>query len=326
MDTRTASPQHRAVDIPGGSVGVGGVPPPGSGSSSPESRTRLLVRDPALNEEAHAVRMNVLNSSVQEARDARNTRLIMWVITLVNLPQIIAAAIIMGLKWKDETLCYRIQIWVLVHTIHLSLTLSLEWVLYYLNGDGSNSTIRLREQYMTYISQLKYGLDLAGLFWFLVGNMWVISDGARCDDGSMMYHLALWMIIISYAKIFLPCLLLLALLPVICFCLPCVIRLLSRLQDPMRGKGATKDVINQLTTQKFQPTQFAPEDSSCCICLNEYEPLQDLRVLPCSHHFHKECVDEWLMVNSTCPTCRTSIFTTDAPAAHGTEDDVMRNV
>lgn len=216
------------------------VLPAPPGNSSPEARTRLLVRD---NEEAHAVRMNVLNSSVAEARDARNTRLIMWVITLVNVPQILAAAVIMGLKWKDETLCYRIQIWVLIHTIHLALTLALEWVLYFLNGaDASNRMIRWREQYMAYVSQLKYGLDLAGLFWFLVGNMWVISDGARCDDGSTMYHLALWMIIISYAKIFLPCLLLLALLPVICFCLPCVIRLLSRLQDPMRGKGATKDV------------------------------------------------------------------------------------
>ncbi|GAB9463000.1 hypothetical protein Gpo141_00000476 [Globisporangium polare] len=307
------------------------VPPAPAGNSSPEARTRLLVRD---NEEAHAVRMNVLNSSVAEARDARNTRLIMWVITLVNVPQIVAAAVIMGLKWKDETLCYRIQIWVLIHTIHLALTLALEWALYFLNGtDASNRTIRWREQYMAYVSQLKYGLDLAGLFWFLVGNMWVISDGARCDDGSTMYHLALWMIIISYAKIFLPCLLLLALLPVICFCLPCVIRLLSRLQDPMRGKGATKDVINQLTTQKFQPSQFAPEDSSCCICLNEYELQQELRVLPCAHHFHKDCVDEWLMVNSTCPTCRTSIFDTSNPngagssgAAHGTEQDVLRNV
>lgn len=211
-------------------------------NTSPEARTRLLMRDASMNEEAHAVRMNVLNSSVAEARDARNTRLIMWVLTLVNAPQIIAASIIMALKWKDETLCFRIQIWVLFHTIHLALTLALEWVLYFLNGDSSNRTIRWREQYMGYISQVKYGLDLVGLFWFLVGNMWVISDGARCDDGSTMYHLALWMIIISYAKIFLPCLLLLALLPVICFCLPCVIRLLSRLQDPMRGKGATQDV------------------------------------------------------------------------------------
>lgn len=90
-------------------------------------------------------------------------------------------------------------------------------------------------------------------------------------------------------------------------------------------------MINQLMTQKFQPSQFAPEDSSCCICLNEYELQQELRVLPCAHHFHKDCVDEWLMVNSTCPTCRTSIFDaagagSNPNAAHGTETDVMRNV
>lgn len=219
------------------------APPANTGRHSPEnSRARLLSRDSNSNEEAHAVRMNVLNSSVQEAREARNSRMIMWVLTLVNVPQVLAAVVILALKWRDQTLCYRIQIWVLLHTIHLALTLALEWVLYYLNTHQTNRAIALRERYMAYLGQLKYGLDLAGLFWFLVGNMWVISDGARCDDGSTMYHLALWMIIIAYAKIFLPCLLLLALLPVICFCLPCVIRLLSRLQDPMRGKGATQEV------------------------------------------------------------------------------------
>jgi hypothetical protein len=208
------------------------------GNASGDSAQRLLGRD----DEAQAVRMNVLNSSVQEARDARNSRLIMWVLTAVNVPQIVAAAVILALKWTESTLCYRIQIWVLLHTVHLSLTLALEWVIYKLNGGRSNRVIGWRERYMAYLSNLKYGLDLAGLFWFLVGNMWVISDGARCDDGSTLYQLAMWMIVISYAKIFLPCILLLALLPVICFCLPCVIRLLSRLQDPMRGKGATREV------------------------------------------------------------------------------------
>ncbi|KAF1772360.1 hypothetical protein GQ600_16989 [Phytophthora cactorum] len=115
----------------------------------------------------------------------------MWAISLVNLPQIVAAVVILALHWQGETLCYRIQVWVLLHTIHLTLTLLLEWTLYYLNGARSNTAIRLREQYMAPLSQLKYGLDLAGLFWFLVGNMWVISDGARCDDGSAMYQLAL---------------------------------------------------------------------------------------------------------------------------------------
>lgn len=221
---------------------------PRSTSALPSpSRSRLLATagvgtGPAVPDEAHAVRLNVLTSSVQEARDARNSRLIMWAISLVNVPQILAAVTILASKWQVETLCFRIQVWVLLHTIHLTLTLVLEWTLYYLNLTRNNNAIRLREHYMTLLSQLKYGLDLAGLFWFLVGNMWVISDGARCDDGSAMYQLALWMIIISYAKMFLPCLLLLALLPILCFCLPCVIRLLSRLQDPMRGKGATREV------------------------------------------------------------------------------------
>ncbi|CAH0479992.1 unnamed protein product [Peronospora belbahrii] len=282
------------------------------------SQSRLLASAGvvAVPDEAHAVRLNVLNSSVQEAREARNSCLIMWAISLVNFPQILAALVILTLYWQHETLCFRIQVWVLSHTIYLILTLVLEWTLYYLNRARSNSAIRLREQYMTPLSQLKYGLDLAGLFWFLVGNMWVISDGARCDDGSAMYQLALWMIIISYAKIFLPCLLLLSLLPILCFCLPCVIRLLSRLQDPMRGKGATRELIDQLETKTYTNNMFPFEDACCCICLNAYEASQSLRVLPCAHHFHKECVDEWLLVNSTCPTCRKSMF--DA----GSGDDI----
>ncbi|KAG1706732.1 hypothetical protein DVH05_027585 [Phytophthora capsici] len=306
---------------------------PSSSSLASPSRARLLATagvgsGPAAPDEAHAVRLNVLNSSVQEARDARNSRLIMWAISLVNLPQIVASSVILALHWQGETLCYRIQVWVLLHTIHLLLTLLLEWTLYYLNGARSNSAIRLREQYMTPLSQLKYGLDLAGLFWFLVGNMWVISDGARCDDGSAMYQLALWMIIISYAKIFLPCLLLLALLPILCFCLPCVIRLLSRLQDPMRGKGATKELIDQLETKTYTANMFPPEDACCCICLNDYEASQSLRVLPCAHHFHKECVDEWLLVNSTCPTCRKSIFDAvdNGTTTATSEEDMLRRV
>ncbi|KAI9916315.1 hypothetical protein PsorP6_016746 [Peronosclerospora sorghi] len=296
------------------------------------SRGRLLatariVSGPPAPDEAHAVRLNVLNSSVQEAREARNSRLIMWAISLVNLPQILAAIVILASSWKHETLCFRIQVWVLLHTIHLTLTLLLEWTLNYLNRARSNSAIRFREQYMPVLSQLKYGLDLAGLFWFLVGNMWVISDGARCDDGSAMYQLALWMIIISYAKIFLPCLLLLTLLPILCFCLPCVIRLLSRLQDPMRGKGASKELIDQLELKTYTVNMFPPEDACCCICLNNYEASQSLRVLPCGHHFHQECVDEWLVVNSTCPTCRKSIF--DASSGESLavgEEDMLRRV
>lgn len=38
------------------------------------------------------------------------------------------------------------------------------------------------------------------------------------------------------------------LVPVICFCLPCVIRVLGMLQGPQRRKGARQDEIEKLPT------------------------------------------------------------------------------
>jgi hypothetical protein len=40
----------------------------------------------------------------------------------------------------------------------------------------------------------------------------------------------------------------------------------------------------------------------CSICTDDFEKGQDIRVLPCDHKFHPECVDPWLLnVSGTCP-------------------------
>ncbi|CAI2166883.1 9592_t:CDS:2 [Funneliformis geosporum] len=48
------------------------------------------------------------------------------------------------------------------------------------------------------------------------------------------------------------------------------------------------------------------DDAVCSICLESYEDGEDLRHLWCSHHFHKNCVDEWLRLNKKCPMCSSS--------------------
>lgn len=43
------------------------------------------------------------------------------------------------------------------------------------------------------------------------------------------------------------------------------------------------------------------------ICCCDYEERDVLRALNCAHHFHKDCVDQWLLTKASCPTCRQPI-------------------
>ncbi|MCD9560287.1 hypothetical protein HAX54_018809 [Datura stramonium] len=47
----------------------------------------------------------------------------------------------------------------------------------------------------------------------------------------------------------------------------------------------------------------------CAICLNEFEDDETLRLLPkCSHVFHPNCIDVWLLSHITCPVCRADLI------------------
>lgn len=52
-------------------------------------------------------------------------------------------------------------------------------------------------------------------------------------------------------------------------------------------------------------TPGQPHDTvnfSCPICTDDFVKGQDLRVLPCNHKFHPDCIDPWLVnVSGTCP-------------------------
>ncbi|KAK7534111.1 uncharacterized protein J3D65DRAFT_556927, partial [Phyllosticta citribraziliensis] len=58
--------------------------------------------------------------------------------------------------------------------------------------------------------------------------------------------------------------------------------------------------------------------TGCTICTDEFEPGEDIRVLPCDHRFHPACVDPWLLnVSGTCPLCRIDLH----PACEGATDN-----
>jgi len=65
--------------------------------------------------------------------------------------------------------------------------------------------------------------------------------------------------------------------------------------------------INKNKIIKYDKDNKDIQESKCSICLLNYEKNDELRLLLCTHTFHKECIDNWFKTSSTCPICRTDL-------------------
>ncbi|RZF44579.1 hypothetical protein LSTR_LSTR001337 [Laodelphax striatellus] len=71
-----------------------------------------------------------------------------------------------------------------------------------------------------------------------------------------------------------------------------------------KPRGLNRLEIEQLPSFKFNAETHQGDQTSCVVCMCDFESRQLLRGLPCSHEFHAKCVDKWLKSNRTCPICR----------------------
>ncbi|KAJ5642028.1 hypothetical protein N7490_006028 [Penicillium lividum] len=71
-----------------------------------------------------------------------------------------------------------------------------------------------------------------------------------------------------------------------------------------------QETDHPITAAPEPKAEAVPEagNFSCPICTDDFIKGQDLRVLPCQHQFHPECIDPWLVnVSGTCPLCRIDL-------------------
>lgn len=74
-------------------------------------------------------------------------------------------------------------------------------------------------------------------------------------------------------------------------------KMISRVGQYYKGKPVTNDAEYNRNI----------DGDKCAICLEEFEPREEVTVTPCSHMFHDECITPWVRSNGQCPVCR-SIF------------------
>jgi hypothetical protein len=59
---------------------------------------------------------------------------------------------------------------------------------------------------------------------------------------------------------------------------------------------------DQVPAGEAQTDSHADNGLACSVCTDDFVKGQDIRVLPCNHKFHPECIDPWLLnVSGTCP-------------------------
>ncbi|BBN01376.1 E3 ubiquitin-protein ligase SDIR1 [Marchantia polymorpha subsp. ruderalis] len=170
--------------------------------------------------------------------------------------------------------------------------------------------------------------------WWIIGFYWITAGGqALTHDAPRLYWLCV--VFLAFDVFFVVfCVALACVIGIaVCCCLPCIIAILYAVADQ---EGATEEDINSLPKYKFRRTghdksngdksqggimslvgpasedtterALSPEDAECCICLSAYDDGVELRLLPCTHHFHCVCIDKWLRINATCPLCKFNII------------------
>ena len=85
----------------------------------------------------------------------------------------------------------------------------------------------------------------------------------------------------------------------------------SSLESNDARQTSTQEQIKELGSQIYDcvGTDFKEKNSDfCTICQENYEPQSTIKILPCGHFFHCECIEPWLLnCSNLCPICRKRI-------------------
>jgi len=85
-----------------------------------------------------------------------------------------------------------------------------------------------------------------------------------------------------------------------------------------RKARLTKRKLKKLPKKKYSKENDAADWETCAICIEDYEDGDMLRILPCKHAYHIDCIDPWLTRSRrNCPLCKRSVLSDEESSDNG---------
>lgn len=219
---------------------------------------------------------------------------------LISVP----CGMFLSMYWTPCGFCNRpLRYWVLVHCVLqlLQAPVRLVFFLRLCQIQRQNGNIQECVRQLTQSSAWRTSkvVSIVTYGWFILGVVWLLNS-TFCKPCPGLYRLALAVIFTAVARL---------LMTLVVFYHSFPPRgLQAAAQTPPKPRGATQAVIDQMPLVEYSAERFdGVGETSCAVCLGDFERFDTLRRLPCGHHFHRACIDKWLKKNKVCPLCLQDI-------------------
>lgn len=183
--------------------------------------------------------------------------------------------IVLVLTW-DEKLRVPLRIFISIYTFLMTI----QGLLFFLKHKDFFFSNRIPD--FTENNNINFFRSLVGaftLFWYLTGLHW-LQDCYTCSvTNKLMYYTSCFIVYLGLVKMLAPLVALVLLVIIVSYLSP---------------------TIPEIDYDRRKMTE---EESKCSICLEKYNENTKLKILPCNHHFHSTCIDDWFEIEEICPLC-----------------------